>query len=126
MHKYKILVIDDDHDIVETIAFILRSKGFSVITAFDGNDGIIKAKDQQPDIIMLDLRMPQMDGFEVCNKLKSDDVTKRIPVIILTAMNDNNAHYKSQKYGADDYIIKPFILPILVTKINKFLYPKDQ
>jgi DNA-binding response OmpR family regulator len=118
--SYKILIVDDDVDIVETMAFALQ-KSFSVITASNGADGLIKAKYEEPDVIILDLMMPKMDGFEVCLKLKSDDVTKKIPVIIFTARNDKDAHYKVFKCGNDDYIVKPFRLTDLVTKINKAL-----
>jgi response regulator RpfG family c-di-GMP phosphodiesterase len=68
--------------------------------------------------------MSQMDGFEVCHKLKNDEVTKEIPVIILTAMSDSESRYKAYKSGTDDYVVKPFKLSFLVTKINKFLYPE--
>jgi len=119
MDNSKVLIIDDDDDIVETMAFALQRRSFNVITAFNGADGLIKAKYKQPDVILLDLMMPEMDGFETCMKLKGDEATKRIPVIILTARNDMDAHYKAFKCGNDDYIIKPFKLPDLITKINK-------
>ena len=121
MDNYKILIVDDDSDIVETMVFALQRRSFNVITAFNGVDGLIKAKYEQPDIIILDLMMPKMDGFEVCAKLKSDETTKRIPVIVFTARNDKDAHYKVFKCGNDDYIVKPFKLPDLITKINKVL-----
>ena len=121
MDNYKILIVDDDSDIVETMVFALQRRSFNVITAFNGVDGLIKAKYEQPDIVILDLMMPGMDGFEVCAKLKSDEDTKKIPVIVFTARNDNDAHYKVFKCGNDDYIVKPFKLPDLITKINKVL-----
>jgi len=125
MSNYKVLVVDDDLDIVETIVFMLRSRGFNVITAYDGSEGLIKVRERQPDIIILDLMMPQMDGFEMCHKLKNDEATKNIPVIVLTARSDSEARYKAHKSAADDYIVKPFDLPTLVTKINKFLSSDD-
>jgi DNA-binding response OmpR family regulator len=121
MDNYRILIVDDDIDIVETMVFALQKNSFSVITAFNGADGLLKAKYEEPDIIILDLMMPKMDGFEVCTKLKSDETTKKIPVIVFTARNDKDAHYKVFKCGNDDYIVKPFRLPDLVTKINKAL-----
>jgi two-component system alkaline phosphatase synthesis response regulator PhoP len=123
MDKYKILIVDDDIIVNDMISFLLQERGFDVIKAFDGYDGLIKAQNNQPDLIILDLKMPEMDGFEVCHKLKADDIQKGIPVIILTGNIDGEAHYKAYKYGADDYIIKPFDLSLLITKINKLLNP---
>jgi two-component system, OmpR family, alkaline phosphatase synthesis response regulator PhoP len=121
----RILVIDDDFDIVETVTFMLESRGYYVITALGGEEGLVKAKERLPDIILLDLMMPLMDGFEVCQKLKNDEDTKNIPVIILTARGDSEAHYKAFKLSADDYIVKPFNLPALIAKLNKFILPSQ-
>lgn len=121
MGKYKILIVDDDVDIIDTVSFMLEKHGFDVITAFSGNDALAKAKYEAPDIIILDLMMPQMDGFEVGQKLRNSDVTKKIPLIIFTARHDNEAHYKTYKFAADEYMVKPFKLPILLEKINKLI-----
>lgn len=121
MSKYKILIVDDDVDIIDTISFMLEKHGFDVITAFSGNDGLAKAKYETPDIIILDLMMPQMDGFEVGRELRGNEITKKIPLIILTARHDNEAHYKTYKFAADDFMVKPFKLPILLEKINKLI-----
>jgi DNA-binding response OmpR family regulator len=123
MDKYKILIVDDDIIVNDMISFLLQERGFDVVKAFDGYDGLIKAQNNQPDLIILDLKMPEMDGFEVCSKLKADDAQKGIPVIILTGNIDGAAHYKAHKYGVDDYIIKPFDLSLLITKINGLLNP---
>ena len=122
--QYKILIVDDEPDLIETLTIMLVNRSFVVLTAFDGNDGLIKAKDEQPDIILLDLIMPKMDGFEMIKRLKSDEATNTIPVIILTARSDTEARFKTHRYRADAYIVKPFHLPDLITKINQLLFPK--
>jgi len=121
MSKNKILVIDDEADIVDTVAFMLRSRGYDVITACDGGEGLTKIMLEQPDLVLLDIVMPVMDGFEVCHKLKRDKDAKKIPVIMFTARGDNEAVIKAKQFGADDYIVKPFNLPTLVNKINRLI-----
>jgi two-component system alkaline phosphatase synthesis response regulator PhoP len=121
MAKTKILVIDDENDIVDTVSFMLRSRGYDVITATDGGEGMTKAMLEHPDLVLLDIIMPVMDGFEVCLKLKKDKQTSRLPIIMFTARGDNEAVVKAKNVGADDYIVKPFNLPTLVTKINKLI-----
>ena len=121
MAKAKILIIDDEDDIVDTVSFMLRSRGYDVITASDGSEGLTKAMLEHPDLILLDIIMPVMDGFEVCRKMKRDKETSRMPVIMFTARGDNEAVVNAKNVGADDYIVKPFNLPTLVTKINKLI-----
>jgi len=121
MAKTKILVIDDEVDIVDTVSFMLRSRGYDVITASDGGEGLTKAMVEHPNLILLDIIMPVMDGFEVCFKLKRDKDARKIPVIMITARGDNEAVVKARSAGADDYIVKPFSLPTLISKINKLI-----
>jgi DNA-binding response OmpR family regulator len=121
MSKNKILIIDDEPDIVETISFILRARNFDVTTASDGFDGLAKVKSVSPDIILLDVMMPGIDGYAVCVKIKSDKNTKNIPVIILTARGENDSVIKAHSSGADDYIVKPFNLVTLISKLGKLL-----
>jgi DNA-binding response OmpR family regulator len=121
--QYKILIVDDEPDLVDTLTVMLVNRNFRVLTASDGDAGLIKAKDEQPDIILLDLMMPKMDGFEMIKRLKSDEVTNGIPVIILTARSDTEARFKTHRYKADAYMVKPFHLPGLITKINQLLFP---
>ena len=121
MEKSKILVVDDEPDIVETVSFMLQARNFDVITASDGLEGLAKVRTENPDLILLDIMMPVMDGYEVCIKLKKDKDTQSIPVIMLTARGENEAVIRAHKSGADDYIVKPFSLPTLVSKLNKLL-----
>lgn len=120
----KVLIVDDEPDLVETLTLMLKKQGFRVSSASTGIEGLEKAKQELPDIIILDLMMPEMDGFEMCKQLKSSEETSRIPIIILTARSDTEARFKTFKYKADEYIVKPFHLPNLVSTINKLLFPK--
>ena len=118
MPKGSILLVDDNPGIT---ALMLRSRGYLVNVALDGLEGIKKAKNEHPDLILLDIMMPGIDGYEVCMKLKTDEDTKHIPVIMLTAKEDPEAISKSHARGADDYIVKPFSLPIVLSKLQDFL-----
>lgn len=121
MGKGKVLIIDDEPDIVETLTFMLEARNYDVVSAFDGLEGLAMVKAEQPDITLLDIMMPGMDGYDVCQKLKKDKNTKNMPIIMLTAKGENEAVIKAHKSGADDYIVKPFNLPTLVGKLNKLL-----
>ena len=121
-NKRTILIVDDEHDVIETLGFMLKKRGYSVTTAFDSREVLEKAKSKKPDLIVLDLMMPYIDGFEVCKKIKNDEELKKIPVIALTARSDDSARMKAQNSGVDDYILKPFSLTFLIGKINGFFY----
>jgi DNA-binding response OmpR family regulator len=121
--KKKILVVDDEEDIVATIKMRLEASGFEVITASDGNTAYEKAKAESPDLIILDLMLPGMDGYQVCRLLKFDDYYKRIPIIMLTAQGQKEDREWGQKVGADLYLTKPFEPKELVEKIREFLVP---
>ena len=116
-----ILAVDDDIDILELIQMSLTAEGFDVITANDGMSGLEKAKAYSPDLILLDLMMPVMDGFEVIGKLKADDQTRTIPVIMLTARAQTHERVQGLHAGADDYVTKPFDLDELTARIEAVL-----
>ncbi len=118
MPKSKILIIDDAPDIV---ALMLKSRGYQVDIAKDGPEGIEKAKSGHPDLILLDIMMPGMDGYEVCAKLKADPDVKEIPIIMLTARDEPEAVTRCITIGAEDYIVKPFNLPALASKMKRLL-----
>ena len=88
MNKKRILIVDDEIDIVETIQFMLESQAFECLAAYDGEDALLKARTENPDLILLDIMLPKMNGFEVCEKLKSDKCTKSIPVLMITALKE--------------------------------------
>jgi len=117
----KILIIDDEPDVIETLEFMLKARGFEIISASDGLSGISRAKADNPDLILLDIMMPGMDGYEVCSKLKRENATKNIPIIMLTAKGESDAVISAHKLGANDYIVKPYNLPTLLAKLNKFI-----
>jgi len=121
MGKSKILIVDDEPDIIETVSFMLQARNFDVITASDGLEGLSKVRSERPDLTLLDIMMPGMDGYEVCIKLKKDKDTKNMPVIMLTAKGENEAVTMAHRSGADDYIVKPFSLPTLINKLNNLL-----
>lgn len=120
----KILVVDDSPFIVEIIETILKDSGFEVITADDGEKALNRAKNDLPDLIVLDLMLPKMNGYEVCKILKNDELYKAIPIIMLTArVNDEDA-VKGKQAGADAYMGKPFELDDLVAKVRELIQAK--
>lgn len=118
---YKILVVDDRPDNVYFLQSRLQTENFLVITAFSGPEGIEKAKTHKPDLILLDIMMPGMDGYEVCKILTNDEETKDIPIILVTAKVDSNDVAEGLKVGAFDYIKKPFDKIELIARINSAL-----
>jgi len=126
MGRGKVLIIDDEPDIVETLTFMLEARNYDVIAALDGAEGIVKVKTENPDVALLDIMMPGMDGYAVCNKLKSNDDTKNLPVIMLTAKGEGEAVIKAHKSGADDYIVKPFSSHELLTRLKNIIHQRKQ
>jgi DNA-binding response OmpR family regulator len=116
--QYKILVIDDSPDNVYYLQSRLQHENFQVLTAFSGKDGIEKARSESPDLILLDIMMPEMDGFEVCKVLTNYENTSLIPIILVTAKVDAKDVEEGLKVGAFDYIKKPFDKVELIARIN--------
>jgi len=121
-----ILVIEDDNDILELIKWHLKAEGYSVVTATDGIKGLDAANKQTPDLIILDLMLPGMDGLEVCRALKGDTKNKNIPVAMLTAKGEEVDRIVGFELGADDYIVKPFSPRELVLRIRAILKRYDK
>jgi two-component system, OmpR family, alkaline phosphatase synthesis response regulator PhoP len=121
MKKNKILVIEDDDNIVELISYNLEKESFTVFTALSGEKGIKLAKDKLPDLILLDLMLPEIDGLEVCRELKSDVKTRDIPIIMVTAKGEESDVVSGLEMGADDYIPKPFRPRELVARVRSVL-----
>jgi two-component system alkaline phosphatase synthesis response regulator PhoP len=122
----KILLIDDDPDLVNAVRMILESKNYNVAAAFGGIEGLKKAKTENPDLIVLDVMMPDKDGYSVCKELKSDPQLSSIPVILLTAVVSHISTTRfTQQMGmeteADDYIDKPVEPDVLVKRIEALL-----
>ena len=121
MAKGRILVVDDEVYIVHILDFSLGMEGYEVVTALDGEQALEKVAQQKPDLIVLDIMMPKLDGYETCKALKSNDDTKDIPVILLSAKGRNVDQKIGFEVGADDYITKPFSPRKLVERINAIL-----
>lgn len=117
----KILVVDDQPDNVFLLQDRLEHEGYEVITAYDGEAGLKKVKEEMPDLILLDVMMPGLSGFEVCKEVVSDEASRDIPVILLTALTDSNDLKKGFQSGAFDYIKKPFNRIELLSRINSAL-----
>lgn len=103
----KVLIVDDTPDIVQFLVVRLRAEGFNTITAFSGHDGLVKAQEEHPDLIILDVMMPQLNGFQVCRKLKEDPELEPIPVIFLTAKDQPSDRFWGEEVGAAAYLTKP-------------------
>ena len=114
----RILVVDDEDHIVELIKFNLETKGYNVISAFDGEEAIKKANNESPDLIILDLMLPKIDGVEVCRRIKEDENTSNISIIMLTAKNDESDKIVGLEIGADDYMTKPFSVKELMARVK--------
>ena len=117
----KVLIIEDERNIQELLNFNITNAGYDVYIADNGTGGIKKAEDILPDIIILDLMLPDIDGFEVCRYLKSESKTKPIPIIILTAKSEELDKVLGLELGADDYITKPFSIRDLLARIKAVL-----
>ncbi len=117
----KILVVDDDQDIRELISFTLRHDGFAVIVSGNGEDAIQLAVEQQPDLIIMDVRLPGMSGYEACRKITSEERTKHIPVVFLSAKGQLDEIRLGLEAGAVEYYLKPFAPQELVDKIRQNL-----
>lgn len=117
----KILVIDDEPELVKAVKIRLESNGYEVETAYDGPTGLEKTKEFKPDLILLDIIMPGMNGYEVSKKLKAEPDTKDIPIIIFTASQQRELEEKCKEVGVTDFITKPFETSDLLNMVNKFL-----
>ena len=120
----RILVAEDEPHIFRMVEFKLKALGHEVIGASDGGEALDAATAQKPDLILLDVMMPVMDGFQVLKKLKADKDTKEIPVIMLTAKSQERDVVTGLEYGAEDYVVKPFSFPELLARISVALEHK--
>ncbi|RYD55215.1 MAG: response regulator transcription factor [Sphingobacteriales bacterium] len=123
----KILIVDDEPDIVEFISYSLKSKGYAIATAGDGVEAIRKAKDFRPDLILLDVMMPNKDGIQTIKELRQIPDFEQTAIIFLTALSDEKSEIEGLKTGADDYIAKPIKPELLATRISAALrrFKKD-
>lgn len=124
MMKSKILIVDDAIDTVELLTKRFRAEGYDTEAAYNGEEGLEKVKEYTPDLIVLDIMMPKIDGYEVCQRLKSDEQTKYIPVLMLTAKGDVEYKVRGLDIGADDYLGKPFDYKELSARVRSLLTTK--
>jgi DNA-binding response OmpR family regulator len=121
MGQKKILVVDDEVDLVETIRFPLESEGFTVLVSYNGEDALNQARTENPDLILLDIMLPKLDGYKVCRLLKFDERYRNIPIIMLTARVQEKDKIIGLETGANEYITKPFDMDKLLEKVKAYL-----
>ncbi len=120
----RILAVDDETDVVLIVKTALQSEGFVVDTAHNGPDALAAVKEQKPDLVLLDVMMPGMSGFDVMRALKADDATATIPIIMLTGLSERKKIQEALVGGTNYYIVKPFEMADLINKVNDVLNAK--
>jgi DNA-binding response OmpR family regulator len=118
MSRRKILIIEDERDILEVMTYNVQREGYSVLTSRDGAKGLELARKESPDMVLLDLMLPSLDGLEVCRRLKEDLPTRNIPIIMVTAKGEESDVVIGLGMGADDYVVKPFSPRELVARVK--------
>ena len=121
MSQKRILIVDDEKDLVDMLKLRLEAAGYEILEAYDGQEGLEKAKDEKPDLILLDLMLPKMDGYQLCRILKFDEDYKHIPIIMLTARAQQQDKQQGTTCGADEYVTKPFEPKELLSVIQKHI-----
>ncbi len=116
-----ILIVDDEQDIVESLKFVLETAGFNCYTAFDGEEGLRLAKEIIPDLIILDVMMPKINGYKISRLLKYDSKYKNIPILMITARSQEEDKLIGEETGADEYITKPFDLDDVLKQVENYL-----
>lgn len=124
--KYTILVVEDEPLISEMVAKSLKLEGYTVVVAQTGDDGLSKAKEIKPDLVLLDVLLPKLDGWEILTRLRDDPRCKDIPIIMLTALTDEKSKVQGLRGGADDYVTKPFSALELMARVEAVLKRADR
>jgi DNA-binding response OmpR family regulator len=117
----KVLIVDDEKDIVETLKFLLENEGIDCFVAYDGEEALGLAKSQTPDLIILDVMLPKINGYKVCRLLKFDSKYKHIPILMVTARTQEEDKIIGEETGANEYITKPFDIEHLTSIVKKYL-----
>ena len=126
MDKKRILIVDDEEDIVNVLRFRLEANNYAVLSASEGQEGLNKARTEKPDLVILDLMLPKLDGYKVCRMLKFDESYKSIPIIMFTARAQKKDEELGMEMGADAYIAKPFEPEVLLGKIKELLSKQQE
>lgn len=121
MKDKKILLIDDEQDILEILSYNLKKEGYQVFTANNGNEGIVKAKEILPDLILLDVMMPEKDGIETCQELRQMDKLQKTLIVFLSARSEEFSQLAGYEAGGNDYIVKIIKPKVLISKVNALL-----
>ncbi len=122
----KILIVEDEREILDLVKLYLEKEGFRTLTAANGRDGLNLARTEHPDLIILDLMLPEMDGIEVCKKVRGERATTTIPILMLTAKAEESDQVIGLELGADDYVTKPFSPKALVARVKALLRRLDR
>jgi two-component system phosphate regulon response regulator PhoB len=125
MPKAQILIVEDDRSLAEVLDYNLRQDGYQTLVANDGQDGLQQAKLRSPDLVVLDLMLPLIDGLEICRRLRADPVTRNILVLMLTAKTEETDEVVGFSVGTDDYVAKPFSVKVLLERIRALLRRRD-
>ncbi len=123
MSQHKILIVDDDADFLQLLEYDLKKHGFQVVSAFNGEEGLEKAKTEAPHLILVDIKMPKMDGYTFVRRLKKDPQTKDIPIVVLTSYEPMKDMFQIE--GVQDYLVKSAHMESLLTSIQKHLKPRE-
>ncbi len=126
MPKPHVLIVEDDRSLLEVLAYNIEQAGYEVTVAHDGQDGLNQAQHKNPDLIVLDLMLPVMDGLEVCRRLRGSSVTRDTLVLMLTAKSEEVDQMVGLAMGADDYVTKPFSVRVLTERIKALLRRKNR
>ncbi|MEI7684427.1 MAG: response regulator transcription factor [Planctomycetota bacterium] len=118
MAKTRVLIIEDERGLTDVLSYNLQREGFDVLISHDGQEGLRKAQMQLPDLIILDLMLPKMDGLEVCRELRAGERTRAIPILMLTAKAEETDQVVGFTMGADDYVTKPFSIKVLMQRVR--------
>lgn len=121
MTKHKVLIIEDERSLLEILKYNMEKEGFDVTTAADGQEGLQRAQLMQPDLVILDLMLPVIEGYEVCRQLRADSKTQTARILMLTARSDEVDEIVGFKMGADDYVTKPFKIKPLIHRVNALM-----
>jgi two-component system phosphate regulon response regulator PhoB len=118
MPKPKVLIIEDDRSLAEVLSYNFKAAGYDVLAATDGQDGLLQAQLKSPDVVLLDLMLPVVDGLDVCRRLRADQSTREIVIVMLTAKAEETDELIGFSLGADDYVTKPFSVKVLLERVK--------
>ena len=121
----RILIVEDDPSVLRATSFILEKEGYEVLTAVDGLEGLRRAKDDNPDLLVLDVMLPGIDGFEICHSLRTESQTAHLPILMFSAKGQETDKATGLKVGADEYLTKPVERTVLLSKVEALLAAKS-